>query len=187
MTKQSDVVHSYCEAVERSLDAHPIQRARDLQLGGAFATAGEFYAYTVCPFDSEGEALPPTAAVADVAWVIFDNVYSRGGKNRFPKNQVTRKARNAGFRPEGQPKGKGVPAYGPSRATELWIGTVSQWGLPPGFKESSAGSPYESGGTVGGVGTVSESAKAVPPALVEPVSPTVAVSHGATVGPDLCR
>lgn len=139
MAKKSDLVHSYCDAVEASRDAHPIQRARDLLPERAFHLAADLYGYTVCPYDAGGNPLPLSEPASAAEWIIFDNVYVRERGGRFPKNHSVRRARNAGFRAEG----RAASDYDPSRGATVWKGAIEQWGPPPGFKQRADEKPAE--------------------------------------------
>ncbi|MGI8926056.1 MAG: hypothetical protein ACR2HN_05335 [Tepidiformaceae bacterium] len=117
------LVHNYCQAVERDPRAHPIQPARDLLPPGVFHTAADLYNYTVCPFGVDGRALAPQADVAEVESIIFDNVYARTGRHVHPANADWAAARSESFVPSG---GFRDQAF----ADELRARAVQRWGDP---------------------------------------------------------
>ncbi len=115
------LVNTYIEAVERDkARAHPIQRAEGMIPSTEFATAAELYRYCVCAYDSQGVPLEMSAPANSAHWVVFDNVYCRGGKDKHPANAVYI---SRDFNPGPGPRDQ-------AKARRLWEASVSRLGEP---------------------------------------------------------
>lgn len=129
---KSELVHDYCDAVERALDRHPIQQARDLPALVQFATGADLYGYTVCAYDEHGTPLESADSTTRARWVIFDNVYVRASGGRSPRNADRAKAARAGFLAKG-----GLRT--PELARGLWAGALRSFGRPAAFGQAGPG------------------------------------------------